>query len=148
MIIGVGGLPGSGKETVARIFEKYGFEYCYRNNLIEKKKDFDSEKNYVIVPVTKKKDLEIFSEIKNFNFIFIYSDWKFRYKRWGNKIKNEPWKWKTYKEFMKYEEVTKEFLNIANSKNKYYSIKNDTSKNRLEEKVLETILKIKSKDNK
>jgi dephospho-CoA kinase len=148
MIIGIGGLPGSGKETAAKIFEKYGFEYCPRTSVSEIKENFNPEKNYVISPITKKKDLEIFSKIENFNFIFIYSDWKFRYKRWGNKIKNEPWKWKTYKDFIKYEEVTKEFLNLAYSKDKYYSIKNDSSKNKLEEKVLGTILKIKSKDNK
>jgi hypothetical protein len=37
-------------------------------------------------------------------------------------------------------------LNIPYKKEKYYSIKNDKSKNKLEIKVLETILKIKSKE--
>jgi hypothetical protein len=148
MIIGIGGLPGAGKETIAKIFEKYGFEYCYRDNLNEKEKVFDQNKNYIITPISKKDDLEIFSKLKDFNFLFIYSDWKFRYKRWGNKIKNKPWKWKTYGEFINYKKVSKDFLNIAYKKGKYYSIKNDKSKNKLEEKVLETILKIKSKENK
>jgi hypothetical protein len=144
MIVGIGGLPGAGKETVTKIFEKYGFEHYFDRKIDEEK--FDVNKNYVVFPISKKEDLEIFSEIKDFNFLFVYSDWKFRYKRWGSKIKNKPWEWKTYRDFLNYKKISKDFLNIPYKKEKYYSIKNDKSKNKLEIKVLETILKIKSKE--
>ncbi len=145
MILGIGGPPGAGKEQVGKIFEKYGFEYCSRDNLKERKNNFDSEKNYVVVPIIKKKDLEIFSNLEEFNFIFVHADRKYRYKRWGEKIKIQPWKWKTYSQFVHYEKFSKDFLNIAYKKNKYYSIKNDSSKENLELKILDVLKKIKSK---
>jgi hypothetical protein len=146
MIIGIGGSPGAGKESVARVFEKYGFEYCPRDNLKERKDVFDSNKNYVVIPITKKKDLEIFSNIPDFNFVFIHTDWRFRYRRWGTKIRKKPLKWVTYSQFINYEKFSKDFLNIAYSKEKYYSIKNDSSKENLEIKVLDILKKIKSRE--